>query len=277
MKFLVQNYSSEYSTQALYLSRCLNEQEEYSSVLWNNSCSLYDIMDKEKPDYFITSAFMLSKDFVYYVNSSNFVPRDIKLLLNIDGVSQDVVNSLENSLVSNNIKCPFFFSNNHNIKTNKIRLVNINNAYDVYLSQKSTIQYNIGKAIIINSKEQATKYDGSYHILAINNDLSEVADIVLPESRLCALYHNYDEIIVHIEDIVPQAFFNAIMYGNKVYYKSSNKEVKTSIEKLLRTDASLDYDDANRQTDFSEIKKTVKERHSSYNRVKTLLSQLPKD
>ena len=41
MKFLVENYASEYNTQALYLAKGLNEKEEHTCVLWNNSCSLY--------------------------------------------------------------------------------------------------------------------------------------------------------------------------------------------------------------------------------------------
>jgi hypothetical protein len=275
MKFLVQNYSSEYSTQALYLARGLNEQDGHSGALWNNSCSLYDIMDKENPDYYITSAFMLSTDFIHY--AQNHLMFEMKLLLNVDNVSQDIINNIENSLEKNRINCPFFFSYDQNVKTKKVRFVNINNAYDAYLSQQSNMKYKIDKGIIINAKEEVEKYEGSYHILSQNKDMNEIADIVFPESQLCSLYHNYEEIIVNISDVIPQAFFDAIMYGNKVYYKSTNKDIKNDIQKILRTDAILDYEDERKTTDFAEIKKTVEERHSSSNRIKTLLSQLPKD
>lgn len=275
MKFLVQNYSSEDNTQALYLARGLSEQEGYSGVLWNNSCSLYDIMDKEKPDYYITSAFMLSTDFIHY--AKNHLIFEMKLLLNVDGVSQDIINNIEISLENNKIKCPFFFSHNKNVKTKNVRFININNAYDAYLSHKSNIKYKIDKAIIASSKNHIQEYEGSYHVLSQNKDMVEVADIVFPESQLCSLYHNYKEIIVNIDDVIPQVFFDALMYGDKVYYKSPNKEIKNDIKKILRTDSILDYEDPNKTNDFSDIKKTVAERHSSRNRVKTLLSQLPKD
>lgn len=274
MKFLVQNYASEQNTQAMYLARGLNI-DEHQSTLWNNSCSLYDIMDKEKPDYFITSISMLSKDFVHYVENHPSV--NMKLLLNIDNVSQEIVNSTETILSNKNVKCGFFFCNDLNIKTKKVRLVNINNAYDAYLEGNSHIKYTIGKAIIINKKEDIEKYEGSYHVLSNKRELANIADIVFPETQLFSLFHNYDEIIVHIEDIIPQVFFDAIMHGNKVYYKSSNKDVKNHIQKVLKTDAILDYEDENKLTDFTEIKKTVSEKHSSHNRVRTLLSQLPKD
>lgn len=277
MKFLVENYASEYSTQALYLAKGLNEQEEHTCVLWNNSCSLYDIMDKEKPDYFVTNAFRLSKDFLYYVNNSDFIPRDIKILLNVDDVSQDIIYSIESSFNENNIKCPFFFSFNPNVKTKNVRFLNLNNAYDAYLSQKSNIKYKINKGVVVNSKEEIVNYEGSYHILSQNKEMNGIADIVFPEYQLCSLYHNYDEIIVNIDNRIPQVFFDAIMYGNKVYYKSSNTNIKNDIQKILRTNDVLDYEDDNKITDFTEIKKTVSERHSSYNRIKTLLSQLPKD
>jgi hypothetical protein len=277
MKFLVENYASEYNTQALYLAKGLNEKEEHTCVLWNNSCSLYDIMDKEKPNYFITNAFRLSKDFLEYVNNSDFMPKDIKILLNVDDISQDIINSIESSLKKNNIKCPFFFSSDPNVKTKNVRFVNLNHAYDVYLSQKSNIQYKINKGIIVNSKEQIANYEGSYHILSQSKEMNDIADIVFPESQLCSLYHNYDEIIVNLDKRIPQVFFDAIIYGNKVYYKSSNADIKNDIQKMLRTDAILDYDDDSKITDFTEIKKIVLERHSSNNRIKTLLSQLPKD
>jgi hypothetical protein len=274
MKFLVQNYASEHSTQAMYLARGLNT-DGHTAVLWNNNCSLYDIMDKEKPNCYITTASMLSKDFLHY--AENHLMFDMKLILNVDGISQDIINSLETSLINNNIKCLFFFSTNPNIKTKKIRFVNLNNSYDSYLSQKSQIQYSISKGVIVNSREEIEVYSGSYHILSNSKDLNGIADIVLPESQMCSLYHNYDEIVVNINDVIPQVFFDALMYGNKVYYRSKNEDVKKSIEKLLRTDENLDYADENRTNDFEKIKKTVLERHSSHNRIKTLLSQLPKE
>lgn len=273
MKFLVQNYASESNTQAMYLARGLNT-DDHTAVLWNNDCSLYDIMDRERPDCYVTSASMLSKDFLHYAKS--YLMFDMKLLLNVDGVSQDIINSLERSLLQNNIKCLFFFASNPKIHTNKIRFVNLNNAYDVYLSTKSKLGYKINKAFIVNSQDEIEKSDGSYHILSHKRDMIDIADIVFPEFQLCSLYGNYDEIIVNIDSVIPQVFFDALMYGNKVYYRSKNEDVKKSVEKLLRTDESLDYDDQNKMTDFTKIKKTIVERHSSLNRVKTLLSQLPK-
>ena len=91
MKFLIENYANYLDTQALYLNKSLSESENVQTMLWDSaSCSVYDIMDRYQPEYYITSASRLSKDFAHYVSNN----RNIKLLLNVDNLTQDTINSL---------------------------------------------------------------------------------------------------------------------------------------------------------------------------------------
>lgn len=276
MKFLIQNYASNHSTQALYLSNVINAENKHSARLWNSSTSLYDAMDSEKPDYLITHGYKLSKEYFSYIKNEKSAT---KLLLNVDDVPQNTVTALEEALIGNNIDCCFFFSANPNVKTKKIRFVRINNCFDSNLANHSNLSYKIDKAFIVNDKNQLeVNYDGSFHFLSCDANVKDYVDINLPEMNIASLYANYEEIIFrNIKEYVPQGFFDAIALGNKVYYESDDDEVHVMIDKLLKPEKSLNYNSEDKLLDFTKLKELIKDKHTCHNRTKTLLSQLPKE
>lgn len=275
MKFLVENYATNNSTQALYLAKTINASPEHQASLWNGSASIYDIMDKEKPDYYITSAHKLSRDFVHYTKNV----RSIGLILSVDGLDQSSISSLEESMYESGIDCAFFFSSDPNIKTKKYRFVQMLNAYDDNLVRNNDgIKYKIDKAVFVNDKEDVKEYEGTYHFISNDTKISDVADITLPENMLFILFKNYDTVIFkNIKNSIPQSFFDAIMQSNKVYYENIDDNTKEMLNKVLQTTGSLDYNDPNKIQDFSEIKKHILNKHTPSNRAKKILSQLPKE
>lgn len=276
MKFLVENYANVLDTQALYLNRAISECPQHESVLWDsNTSSIYDVMDKENPDYYITSATRLSKDFAQYVNNV----KKIKLLLNVDYITQETVTNLEKSIIDAGIDCCFLFSSNPKISTKKIRFVHMNHAYDPNLKKANNIlDYNIETAIFTMYESSIKKYSGTYHFISTNEKIREKSDIVLPEHMLFCLYKNYSKVVFKdLADYIPQSFFDAAIECEAVYYDDISEYSKESIKRVFKTDECLDYNEENRMKDFSAMKLNIKEKHMPQNRVKTLLSQLPKE
>lgn len=277
MRFLIENYASHDDTQAFYFYQALKSDNNHEAFLWQSGASsLYDILDKFKPDFFITHAYKLSKDLAHYINETDC---RLKLLLSVRNLTQDMVCSIEDAVINSKIKCGFFFSNDGSIQTKKIRFVHINDAYDDNLTkQQKSIDYDIDTAYIVNTEKDITvENKETYHFLSTNSNLKNVVDIVLPEINLSSLYSNYKEIVFRgLDKYIPQSFFDAIMLGNKVYYERSSGSIDEIINKMLKTD-KLKYDDSSRLEDFSDIRKHILDKHTSKNRAKTLLSQLPKE
>ena len=66
------------------------------------------------------------------------------------------------------------------------------------------------------------------------------------------------------------------MLGHKTYYITKDKKSIDLIDTILKPESSLNYYEDNRMQDFSNLKNYIMEKHCGLNRVKTLLSQIPK-
>ena len=96
---------------------------------------------------------------------------------------------------------------------------------------------------------------------------------------LKTLYTNYNEIVVaDCNFSLNQCFFDALSLGCKVYYdvisENERQVVGNTVKKILG-DFDISYASQNKIDDFSEIQKIVLNKHTSSNRTKTLLSQIP--
>jgi hypothetical protein len=155
----------------------------------------------------------------------------------------------------------------------------MNNAFDNNLrTNKNSLMYKISKAIVVNSEEEITERDGVYHTISNNEKLREKVDIVLPENMMFSLYKNYDEVIfTKIEKLIPQSFFDALHQCNKVYYEYATNEIEESIRKIFKLGGNLlNYNNESKLDNFESIKSTVEEKHMPINRIKTMLSQIPR-
>lgn len=261
MKFVIENYSDYSSTQALYLNSSFNKIENTKSFLYEpNSMSVFDFLDIHKPDYLITHANFFKNDHMLYCKDN----KNLSLILSVQDIEEKHIHNIDNILYQNNIDCRLLFLNKNIVP--KIKYRNIIRLLDCadsnLIGKKTNIQYKINKAYVVN-KIHDIEDKNSYHVLSTNIDLKDMVDICLPEIHLSSLYANYNEIIfLDIGDYIPQSFFDAILLGNKVSYISENKETNIMMQNVFK--------------DSKDLKNIVCEKHTEKNRVKTLISQLPK-
>jgi hypothetical protein len=261
MKFVIENYSNYSNTQPLYLNAGLNDIENIESLIYEtNSRSLFDFLDIHKPDYLITHANFFKNDHMLYCKDN----KNLSLILSVQDLEEKHIHNIDNILNQNNISCSLFFLNNNVIpKTKHRNTIRLLDCADSNLSkQKSNLKYKIDRAYVIN-KFHNIEDKNPYHLLSTNIELKDKVDICLPEIHLSSLYANYNEIIfLDIGDYIPQSFFDAILLGNKVSYISENKEINIMMQNVFK--------------DSKDLKNLVCEKHTEKNRVKTLLSQLPR-
>lgn len=266
MKFLIDNYSSAYNTESLYINEVLNMLDGCSSsIRQSGQASVYDSFDLVNPDFYITHASKLSNDVITYLKEN----KNIYLLANISGLDQDNIKTLENVLSYHEISKAALFINytNHGIVTKNLNLFVLPHGADIFLSDKNTVKYNIDLGIVVNNKSQITKREGTYHYLSNSQSMTKDADIVLPVMYMSNFYKNYNKIIFKsFGKIIPQSYFDAIFYSNNVEYEPDNdadpmKEVIGNLFSNCKT--------------FDEIKMQVRNKHTCLHRTKSLLSQLP--
>jgi len=278
MKFLIDNYYDGQNTQCLYFNSILAQLGHESRIYNAKDHSLYDILDIYKPDYYITHPNILSKDFISYSKNEK---NNIKLILNTQQLQAEEIKLLDIYLKNDNVHCLLMISNldNKNIpklKYSKIAQI-LNCADENLLKLQPDIKYNIPKAYFVSSKYEAQE-SVPHHKITNIKELSALVDIYLPEMQLASLYSNYEEIIFpNMQNYIPQSFFDAIMLGKKVYFTSDDNNIIDLINVVLKPERSLNYNDNDRMQDFTSLKEYIKEKHYTINRVKTLLSQIPKE
>jgi hypothetical protein len=278
MKFLIENYAGYESTQPLYFHKHINDYEEHSCVIRQNNTSVFDAFDTINPDVYIASAHTLSRDSVMYLRDNK--GKDIKLLICTDGLSNEEFQSLEGVLKKNDVNCHFYFNSSESHNSKRSRVVQIRNAVDINLEPALKIDYRIQKAIFVNKSSKIKNHQGTFHVVSVNRQMKDNVDFCLPITMLASIYSKYEEIIfTEITNSLPQYFFDAIYRGEKVYYdiidEEKSKLADEIVGSVLKVGNGLNYNNPDKITDFTELKKIIEEKHSSLNRTKTLLSQLP--
>jgi hypothetical protein len=225
------------------------------------------MFDLTKPDYFLTHITSIHEDVIGYLRENG----GCKMIINITGASQEDVEKIERIILDQNVEIGFFFTNyDETYKLRHTNVVSIPLGADIFLNQHP-LRYQLDKAIVVNSKADIIQSDGSYHTISYNKKLENDVDIVMPENKLAGLYRNYNEIVLRFcGTLLPQIFFDAIYYGNKVYYHLDDNDQLSKINAKINKVLKLNGDE-----DAQAIKNTVKKRHTCLNRVKSLLSQLP--
>lgn len=280
MNIVIDNYTTTEDTQALYFHNTLLSLDYKSIMIDSKRESLYDVFDRNNPDIYITHAYRITKDLAHYIVNNN---SNIDVLVNIQGMDKDGILSLSKVFKDNNIASSFFFVNAdiNNLPAMKDRnIINICSAADInLLNQKNTIKYAVDKAIILTNKDSIKTYDGSYHNISMLESMKDDVDIVLPELMLAPLYSCYKNVIFRsFHGYIPQALFDAIIFGCNVYFDiddiQSSNAMDNLITKILKPEKSLNFNDENKLDDFTKLKDFVMEKHTNKNRIKTLLSNI---
>jgi hypothetical protein len=281
MKVVIENFSTTNDTQALYFASTLNQLGHDATVFDRAKSSIYDVMDRNHPDLYITHGLMMSQELMFYLENND---SDLDILFSINGMTSDQIVGLDRFVNNAEINSSFFFTHFEKDKIPKINhnLVQIKCAADLnLLEQRPNIEYNIDKAVFVYSAESIKEYDGSYHTLTTNPNIKDSVDIYLPEISLGPLYRFYDTIIFRDNPgYIPQAFFDAIIMGAKVYFdiddNAKREHFNEMVVKTFKDNISLNYNESNKCCDFNYITKHVLEKHTNKNRTTTLLSNIKK-
>jgi hypothetical protein len=266
MKVLVDNYSSTYNTEPMYLSTTINSIDGCSSVIFphNHKISVYDKFDSTKPDIYITHAMLLNNDVISYLVQN----KNLQVVMSISGIDQNQLSQIEELLLYHNLKAVLFFINypHHGLNCKNFNIFVLPHSADIYLGVSKELKYDIDAGVIVSEKSQISKREGTYHYIALNNNLIDDVDIVIPTIQLSNIYPNYKNIVVKpFRKVVPQYFYDAIFYAQSVVYESDNeKDPMIDVIKGIFKDL-----------DPKILKETVRNKHTCLNRTKSLLSQLP--
>jgi len=272
MNFVISNYSSFTHTEPMYIDATLRAIG-CKSVVWNPAkVSAYDMFDIVKPDYHITHITNILTDVLRYIKENG----GTQLIINITGMDQSVVSGTEKVLEEYNVPVAFLFTNSDDVDIkSKARLLKIGFGADLFLSRGNT-EYSIDVGQIVLSKDHIKHFDCSYHIISYNKNLENDVDIMLPVNQLSNIYHNYEKLIFRsFNTIIPQSLYDAIYYGKSVGYDIDDEEtrkiVSDKIKKVFRTDTDI----CDPNSDKTELRRKLLDRHTCFHRVKSILSQLP--
>ena len=247
---------------------------------------IYDIMDSFQPDVCITSCNTISKDLFMYLKEFQ-KKKNIKLLINTDDSKVAHINRVSSMLKEDKVDCKLFGSNDNPHVSNEIKNTSfkLNNCTDINIkrddSQETKWFKKINNLVVVDSKYELEKLESilkgtTYHILCKKSNL--INDINFDIVGLCKhIFHNYDQVIFsNVDSGLHQMFFESLSRADRTYFMSENpKGIDEAVSKVLGDNAKLNIFDKNRTQDFDNIKKTVSKRHTSSNRTKSLLSQLP--
>lgn len=269
MKFLISNYSSNESTEPLYLNTALN-LIDCQSTLWPDNVSAYDIFDIVKPDIHITHHKKLTIDILLYMKEN----KGTDLVINITGLKQNELSNLEQIAKEYDVTPLMFFSNQHDhgLKSSKTNITTISHGADVFLGM-SDKQFDIDYGIFVNDQDQIYPIGETYHYIANKQELQNIADFYVPINNLSNGYINYKHIIIrYFNNIIPQVFFDAAFYNGSVFFDVKDRTVLNTYLKYVLGDSN--YCDIN-SIETGNVRDKILKKHTCLHKTKSLLSQLP--
>lgn len=265
MKVLISDYSSNITTEPLYLNTILNTIG-CESTLWPKHISTFDMFDMTKPDLHISHHSMLSRDLAVYLQNSS-----IDLVVNITGISQQNLTTLDDILNEFRIKPAFFFVNHYDPQLkSKTNILSILHGADLFLGTVQP-QYKIDYGIFVNSKSHIKPIGETYHYITSNDQLVNDADIFLPIHRLNNVYPNYKYLVIkYFDGILPQLLFDASLYGYVFFDIDNREKLDINLQKLLHEENKCRLDNY----ESGNIRENIIKKHTCLHRAKSLLSQL---
>lgn len=269
MKVLITDYTSDHSTEPLYFNTIFN-YIDCQSTLWPLNVSTFDIFDIVKPDMHITHHTRLSRDLAIYLNQN----KNIDLVINVTGMTQENLISLEDAFKEYDIKPALYFVNyyDHKLKSNKTNITTVLHGADIFLGKEDQ-QYLIDYGVLVDSKQDIKPIGETYHYITSNNNIENDADIFLPVGRLSHVYNNYKNIVFrYFNREIPQSFFDASLNSNNVYFDVDDRSIlDDNLKKLLGDGEFCNL----KNKDSGNVTEKIKQKHTCLHRLKSLLSQLP--
>jgi len=258
MNTIIEDYSSQETTEPMYFSECFNRIGLQSALWRRNQVSIFDLYEIMKPELIIANLQSVSLDLFKVLSG-----KPTELVVNISGSSQEEVSGLESAVQSNKINCPLVFSDGINdVYKTGLNYCPIMKGADIFLQLQNIDgipEYDIDKAFFIDS-DQDVSHEGTYHV--ISTDQSTKGDMLLPiniSHQICKKYKNSE--FIQSKKRLSQHFFDVNFYGNEVKTMISGEdaeEISSFVKKHFGED----------------VQQTVKSRHLCTSRVARLLQKI---
>lgn len=210
MKILIHNYSSEISTEPMFLAQAFKNAGEQVNI-WPGSVSAYDIFDSVKPDLFICKAKLLNKEIIKRLSES---PK-CKIVLNCEGLVKEQLPQLDSIIGSS-----FKYDNTGLLPIHTLM------CFDPFLikNRQKLPDYRAKTLSLIGKKpENRFLINKSSHVVSYTADNKDV-DIYVPIYYLANIYHKYEEVAV---DTMGQIAYDAAYYKGSCYVF----DIKTNVTK----------------------------------------------
>ena len=191
------------------------------------------------------------------------------------------------SSIADSINIPFIFTNQfkglNNLQSSSIKLDSVAPGADIFVGRIAAPipEFNVQLGVVANYDAKSRLADihnefESYHYLSTNSEMTDIVDITAPESNLHSLYPRYKNIIITQDSLfIPQTFFDALLYGNKVYFKakyeSQQKKASDTLNSSFGGEGLFDYKNKHSS---KKIKKTLLKKHTCLSRTKRIISNL---
>lgn len=255
MRSLIQNYSSEISTEPVQFNQALLELG-VEATMWDAKLSAFDVFDRANPDIFITHYSLVSKDLVKRLKDT-----EVKVALNCTGINSENLDILNGC----GLKVDLAYTN----FPNDLNLTVIQPCCDIFLARRKVDapKYDIDNLIIINDQSDLHLLDnpptGTFHVLTTRQDLNALkeVDAYLPIHSMYSVFSNYKHIVC---GNYFQSAFDAAYYGGKCDIVDSN----STLEPLRGT---------GEKTLKSLVKLSVETVATPYNRISELLGRIGED
>jgi len=271
---LVYNYSSSISTEPLYLQKCITEAGGKSHLWADSSISTFDIFDSINPDVFICHFSRFTTDMLKYLSNN----KNTSIVLNITGAADEHIQAIDQAFDSNNITCPFFFTNAHKlIKTvnTKRELKYILPGIDVFLPKLTPPLFNTDTCYIATEKSDLlSKFieddnQESYHLISVHN--GEGFDIQLTIKDLVSFFDKYKvcNLVGGIDFVMSQMFYEASFRSKGISLRVSNED-HDNIDNLFK---SLFVEEEGKNIG-DVVRQQLKRDHTCFNRTSQLIRAL---
>lgn len=276
MRILFDNYVTLTSSEASYMNGVLN-QAGVESLFWSDKrISTYDILDSTNPDVFVTHYRQFTQDLTKYLSGQT----KIELALNISGVTENEMKSIEALLETYNIKCKLMFSGDINpVKPEKIKFEEMLPAADLFFPFNPPSKgKRIGYGIVCQQRDDLinkfVEDKDVYHILGVSEKPQPSFDLPVNVKTINDITQIYSQVVLagDIRLVTSQLFYDAILRANKcsVITKPSQEGVWDKHLKRLFNIPDKG-DDANIK---EAIRSQVMQRHTAANRASRLMKLL---
>lgn len=275
MKILFMNYSNALSTEPLYLTRALQECGIQAQVWADPRISAYDAFDMYQPDVFVTHYETMTSEIAEYLEKH----RNIKLVLNVTGISDSQMQEIEKFVDSKNIEVAFVFVNSFGYKAKpktKFKCERIFPAYDIFRQVPPPPKRLCKEAVISNQYndhlENQLVNKEIYHVVqATNGDKDERFDIRVNATSIQELCNFFSGITLvgDTDFVTSQMWFDGMAKDIDVMVKPSDQENFGKVLKEVFSQTSSDAENV-----ALEITKAVKSRHTPFHRAGTFCKHL---